>query len=247
MGVSIALCPVCISRRLVPLRFLVGQRTGRRFLLLACLHCGSLYNRSAYQENDEGLRNDAQYLSDNLEHHGRIMKTLVALLIDRCRDARRLLDIGAGVGAMVRAAIESGLQAEGVELNPHAVERARAHLGFTLHCSPFRRGSFKESFDIVTCNQVLEHLEDPRTLFSDAAESVRKGGLLFVSVPFLPPSIRDVMRYVIRPSLSGSPFFDNDAHILHFSRRGMLRMARDFGLNDAEWLDHALQGYVFRV
>lgn len=240
-------CPVCVSRRLIPLRFLVGQRTGNRFLLRACLRCGSLYNRSGYQENDEGLRNDAQYLSDNLEHHQSIMRNLVTSLIERCSGARRLLDIGAGVGAMVGVAIESGLQAEGVELNPHAVEAAHARLGLSLQCSPFQCRSFTESFDIVTCNQVLEHLDDPRTLFSDAARSVRKGGLLYVSVPFLPSSIRDIARYVIQPGLSGSPFFDNDAHILHFSRRGMRRMARDFGLNDGEWLDHALQGYVFRV
>jgi SAM-dependent methyltransferase len=239
-------CPVCVSWLLVPLRLLVGQRTRRRFLLRACLACGSLYNRSDYHENDEGLRNDAQYLADNLEHHSRSMQTLVTALIDRCPGARRLLDIGAGAGSLVQVATALGLQAEGVELNPHAVAWSRSHLGLTLHCSRFERGSFGEPFDIVTCNQVLEHLEAPRALFSDAVAAVRPGGLLFISVPFRPTALRDVIRYVIRPGLAGSPFFDNDAHILHFSRRGMLRMALDFGLTDAQWLEHDLQGYVFR-
>lgn len=39
----------------------------------------------------------------------------------------------------------------------------------------------KESFDLVTCNLILEHVEKLDMVFQEAASALRKGGYFFVS------------------------------------------------------------------
>lgn len=244
--VSHIACPVCLSDVVVIMRQLTGQRTGKTFPLYQCSTCGSMFNPSGYRENDQGLANDRDYLVANLRTHLQAARELVAGLRALHPVATRLLDIGAGVGSLVMTAKEAGLEAEGVELNHHAVAWAADH-DVALHGSRFHANLFPELFDIVTCNHVLEHLAAPRELVADAIKIVRPGGLLCLSVPFLPEPASAATRYALEPGAPGSPFFDNDAHVTHFSRAGLISLAANLGLIEAHPLECSLAGYAFRV
>jgi SAM-dependent methyltransferase len=43
--------------------------------------------------------------------------------------------------------------------------------------------NFKHSFDLVICNQVLEHIWDHENAFINLAHLLRKGGLMWITVP----------------------------------------------------------------
>ena len=50
-----------------------------------------------------------------------------------------------------------------------------------MEALPFRAGSF----DLVTCNMVVEHLADPQSAFADAVRVLRPGGRLVLHTPNL--------------------------------------------------------------
>lgn len=76
-------------------------------------------------------------------------------------DARLLIDFGAGAGAFVRAAIDRGWRATGVETSASARDRAREFYGVELlEAFP------EEPCDVVTLWDVVEHLRDPIGLLS---------------------------------------------------------------------------------
>ncbi len=99
----------------------------------------------------------------------------------------RLLEIGAGDGATLRAAKALGLASYGVGVD--LIEPAPAPPG-TPDVDRFLSGNFEamkldlplEHFDAVLCADVLEHLVDPWKAVATLARHLRPGGLFLSSI-----------------------------------------------------------------
>jgi 2-polyprenyl-3-methyl-5-hydroxy-6-metoxy-1,4-benzoquinol methylase len=102
---------------------------------------------------------------------------------------RHLLDVGSGWGELVLSCLTLGANARGIEPNAELVKISRLLLtshGYsevvdvgTGEDLPFADGSF----DIVTCQQVLEHVQDLHRTISELVRVTRTGGFIVVSVP----------------------------------------------------------------
>lgn len=98
----------------------------------------------------------------------------------------RLLDYGCGAGYFAARMHARGWQAAGMDLSPRAVEQARRQFGITAHVGTLPHPSYPpESLDTITMGQVLEHVPEPHRLVRAAAEALRPGGMLHISVPNL--------------------------------------------------------------
>ncbi len=103
---------------------------------------------------------------------------------------KKVLDLGCGNGDSVDyfrktdPLIEwTGLD---IEHSPEVKSRKRKDAVFVTYDGrsiPFA----DESFDLVYCNQVLEHVEKPEELISESARVLRKGGFLVGSTSHLEP------------------------------------------------------------
>ena len=101
------------------------------------------------------------------------------------RPGGRLLDVGSGDGAFVRAACALGGQAEGLEPDPAAVASARAR-GVPVTeglLADFVDEERRGRFDAITLSHVVEHMHDPRRELTLAGELLRPGGLLWIATP----------------------------------------------------------------
>jgi SAM-dependent methyltransferase len=88
-----------------------------------------------------------------------------------------MLDAGCGEGEMLRRGVlPSGLRAVLLDRNPDS----SAQLLADVRELPFA----DSSFDVVTCLEVLEHLEEPRAALRELARVARRA--FVVSVPFEP-------------------------------------------------------------
>ena len=106
------------------------------------------------------------------------MRWVDAMVQTLPKDAR-LLDVGAGEGALVERYRDQGWDIVGADAayeSPH-VKKA------DLRCLPFEDGSF----DTVLCLDVLEHVEllDQSAALGEIARVLRDDGLLLMSVPNL--------------------------------------------------------------
>lgn len=94
----------------------------------------------------------------------------------------RFLDLGCGQGAFLTLLKERGkTQLNGCDAHryagfPEEIEFSQVDLNGN---SPFP----DESFDCVTALEVIEHLENPRTLIREMKRLVRPGGLIVVTTP----------------------------------------------------------------
>lgn len=108
-----------------------------------------------------------------------------AKLIQRYAKGGRLLEIGCGTGFFL-AELSRYFETYGVDISPFALSHARANcpqanlLFLRAEDLVALRPAF---FDAVVLRHVLEHLEDPGLVVSEAARLLRSGGLLFYVVP----------------------------------------------------------------
>ena len=97
---------------------------------------------------------------------------------------RRLLDVGCGVGDYLDRMRRLGWNALGVERSPRAASVARSHFGTPVIEAEFPRVDLpRQTFDLVTAWQVLEHLDRPRQALARIAELLAPGGRLMLTAP----------------------------------------------------------------
>ena len=95
----------------------------------------------------------------------------------------RLLDVGAGSGWLVEHMNSLGWQAEGLDFDARAVERARSR-GLAMHRGGLLEQGFADaSFDAVTMSHSIEHVHDPVAWLAEARRILRPGGRLSVATP----------------------------------------------------------------
>ena len=100
-----------------------------------------------------------------------------------------VLDLGCGSGALlldIRRRFPRAGPLWGTDISDTALELARNTLpeGRFLQCDLDRgRPPVEEMFDIVTCSEVLEHVQSPEAVLGHAADVMKPGGALVVSVP----------------------------------------------------------------
>jgi SAM-dependent methyltransferase len=97
---------------------------------------------------------------------------------------RRLLDVGAGSGKLVRYLRSRGVDAHGIEPSTALYERFLAgDPAFTYAMLDQFNASAARPFEIVTAFDVIEHVADPAAFLREIGAALEPGGVVFVSTP----------------------------------------------------------------
>jgi SAM-dependent methyltransferase len=150
----------------------------------------------------------------------------------------RLLDVGVGRGRTRRYLAPLGV-ADRVEF--HGVDLA-ADLDVRCHESaawrlvradvakplPYRDARF----DVVVCEQVLEHVDDPRAALVEIARVLRNGGLLVFGVPTFPPGVAG-LRDLVAPDRHAQDGAGH-GHVRTFTKGAAVALVRGVGAFDVE-------------
>lgn len=122
--------------------------------------------------------------------HERVVKVIQR----EVRTGARVLDIGAGQGALSKRLLEAGYAVEACELFPEmfnvpGVECRRVDVTGAL---PYE----DDSLDAAVAVEVVEHLESHRMLFSEAARVLKPGGKLLFTTPNI-LSLKSRLRFLM--------------------------------------------------
>lgn len=135
------------------------------------------------------------------------------------------LDIGAGDGAFLARLVSAGFESViGVEPSEQPAKQALPSVRHLIRNDFFRPGDFAPaSFDLITCFQTLEHLEDPLELCRSAFGLLRPGGMLLVAD-------HNFRSPVARMMGQRSPIYDIE-HLQLFSPRSLAGLYRAAGFS----------------
>ena len=94
-----------------------------------------------------------------------------------------LLDVGAGTGLFMEAALNAGWKAKGLDTSAAAVDIARRITRAEVIRGGIDDVPLDAGFDAITLWDVLEHLPDPRASLVRIRELLGRGGLVGISLP----------------------------------------------------------------
>ncbi len=170
-------CPFC-GRAAEPRELTV--QFGMKAMIAECRACRIAYQtpRPSVEAScaymDWRWASSDSYVADKEAQRVQALKCLeyVNGLFDRPGE---LLDFGAGIGTFVRAALENGWRATGVERSATAIARASQENGIEMAVE-IGTGPY----DAITLWDVIEHLRSPEETLAALTRVLRPGGFLLV-------------------------------------------------------------------
>ena len=95
-----------------------------------------------------------------------------------------LLDLGCSSGSFLEPLKGGAWELYGIEMSAECARASEARSGAKVFVGEVLAASFPpESFDVITCFDVLEHLYRPRRVMEQVAEWLKPGGIFYVLVP----------------------------------------------------------------
>ncbi|MHB0998360.1 MAG: class I SAM-dependent methyltransferase [Armatimonadota bacterium] len=160
----------------------------------------------------------------------RLMNRLV-----RFKQSGRLLDVGSGCGHVVRAALDRGFDAVGLEMTELGASYARSVLGLDPVLGSFPEYKFNaESFDVVVMKHVLEHIPNPVVALAEAYRILRPGGVILVESP----NFNSLMRRVKGPEWIG---LQPSQHLWQLTPSSISRMLKKTGFGSISVMKESLE------
>jgi ubiquinone/menaquinone biosynthesis C-methylase UbiE len=183
----------------------------------------------------------------NIEGRARKARTTVAVLEDylsRPPGDCDLLNVGGSAGIIDNYLAEHFNSVTGIDIDEHAIAYAKktyqkSNLEFRVADAldlPFENNSF----DVVVCSHVYEHVADPHRMFSEIHRVLQPGGVCYFSagnrlmwnephynLPLLSVLPRPLAHIYIR--LAGKAGFYHEKHLSYW---GLKALVKDFGCTD---------------
>jgi 2-polyprenyl-3-methyl-5-hydroxy-6-metoxy-1,4-benzoquinol methylase len=151
-------------------------------------------------------------------------------LLDAVGSGHRVLDVGCSAGYVAQALVDRNNSVVGLEFDPAAAQVARGWCEDVIvgdvEIVPFDLPP--DSFDVVLCADVIEHLRDPAGLLRRVRSLLRTDGRLVVSTP-------NIANWTIRLGLLFGRFRYTDRGILDrththlFTRKTLLECVASAG------------------
>jgi len=137
-----------------------------------------------------------------------------------------LLDLGCSSGSFLESMKGEPFSLYGIEMSPDGARAAEAKAGAQVFVGDITEAPFApESFDVITCFDVLEHVYDPRRVMERVGEWLKPGGIFYVLVP----NIDSAEARVFGSYWHG---LELPRHLSHFSPASLGGLARSVGLQE---------------
>ena len=101
---------------------------------------------------------------------------------------KKIIDVGCGGGILTESLAKLGADVTGIDMGNEPLKVAKLHalesgvkVNYQKITAEEKAKSHNETFDVVTCMEMLEHVPDPASIVQACAQMVKPGGYVFFS------------------------------------------------------------------
>jgi 2-polyprenyl-3-methyl-5-hydroxy-6-metoxy-1,4-benzoquinol methylase len=159
------------------------------------------------------------------------IKEMVLRIVESYAVNGKILDFGAGKGELIKMLAQQG------ELELCAVDILERPIDLPTHVTWHQQDLNEQlsdlhgPFDAVICSEVIEHLENPRSVFRNIAAVLKSRGTLILTMPNQ-ENIRSFLTLIFRGHFASFMGAEYPAHITALLRMDLFRICRETGFSD---------------
>ncbi|MGH2850370.1 MAG: class I SAM-dependent methyltransferase [Solirubrobacteraceae bacterium] len=213
-------CPLCGSKQWRTLFIKHG------FTFVRCAECRLVFSNPQVRDDlveteyRSGGSNDIWVEVLLSERQLEIDRSKFSDLLDELEPVRgegRLLDVGCSIGLFLELARSRGWSGVGIEFSDRARTYAVDALGLDVVATSLESTGWRDaSFDVITLNSVIEHLNDPRRVLGEVRRLLKPRGALYLITP-------NVESLACRLLHEQTATFDGRNHLVYFSAATLTR------------------------
>jgi SAM-dependent methyltransferase len=222
-------CPVCNSKRSA--FAFVGRTTsnpkdGASWHVERCVDCSLGYLNPQPSWADLQRYYTEEYspyrATDDVENAANDALAAGELRFVPIPDGKHLLDVGCGGGFFLRVCRRLGASVKGIEPSPIGARFARSY-DLEVFNGTVDKFETDDRFDIITVNQVLEHVPDPVATLARLKQLLALSGTIIIAVPNAACRWAKKLRW----KWDGA---DLPYHLMQFTPQSLSRAAQEAGL-----------------
>lgn len=146
--------------------------------------------------------------------------------LSECKQSGTLLDLGCSSGSFLAFMRSESWKLYGIEMSAAGARTAELRSGAHVFVGNILDAPFpQESFDVITCFDVLEHLFEPRRVIARVSEWLKPGGTFYVLVP----NVDSAEARVFGSYWHG---LELPRHLFHYSPASLKFLAESVGLTE---------------
>jgi SAM-dependent methyltransferase len=221
-------CPVCGQVGATEWLKAPDRFHGRRdqYALVRCPNCFLVWLRNPPEPSEMHLHYTDAYdklISASGQNSPNRWRDRKAALAPH-KQSGALLDMGCSSGAFLESLRGDGWKLHGIEMSSECAKIAEARSGAQVLVGNILDAPFRsESFDVITCFDVLEHLYEPRRVLAKVGDWLKPGGIFYVLVP-------NVAAAEARAFGSYWHGLELPRHLFHYSPASLKFLAESAGL-----------------
>jgi len=201
-------------------------KTIKIYRLFKCKSCGVIFLDRENLSSDLSRFYDQKYFDDylyDLNYEVKQVKDTLRYYIDLLSyhyfKPDKILDVGAGIGLMVKAFRDLGFDADGVEVSSYACKVALENFELNLFNGTLLDYKTENKYDMIVFYHSFEHLENPLKILDKVKNLLCDGGLLWLSLP----NVMSLDRFLNKENWNG---WSLPYHLFHYSPSSIERLLR---------------------
>ncbi|TGL44757.1 class I SAM-dependent methyltransferase [Leptospira perdikensis] len=209
--------------------------------ILECKSCGHVYSSYEQEEHYEGYWDGAEQTYDLKwwdDAHRAVYSDFISTYLKS--EKGNLLDVGCGLGFFVKAVLtkKTGWSAVGYEISKQAVKFANEQNGMkTVYAGLVQDSKLpKESFDIITLWDVIEHIPKPHSLLTYLHGLLKPGGILFLQTPNFPIQLAKAnLKVKLKGMQEGVHYLEAKDHVNNYKMYTLANLGKQCGFTDPKY------------
>ena len=219
------------------------------YQIFRCNNCGLLFTSPLNEVETNNIRNlyKNSYWNDiekDSENNFTIYQKMyiyftkrILKLFKNSKNKIKLLDIGCGFGFFINYAEKNGIDVSGIDLSKQSTDYAKKVLGLNnIYYSDIFSCSFaRESFDVLTAFNLLEHTYNPRDFVKEMYRIVKNNGHVLIRVPNSKFHVLALTIFSIFPFFNKNNFnvlaMEPPKHLYGFSDNNLILLMKSVGFN----------------